>query len=178
MMGKKVEIAVGSKVRLNLFESTDITQEYISWLNDPEVVRYSNQRFSLHNEESCRRYLNSFENTDNLFVSVRTKSDDALVGTMTAYRSIQHRTVDIGIMIGCRAVWGAGIGQDAWDTLLQWFADQRQVRKITAGAMRCNLPMIKLMERSGMLLEAVRPKQELLNGVPQDLLYYGKFCDY
>jgi RimJ/RimL family protein N-acetyltransferase len=43
--------------------------------------------------------------------------------------------------------------------------------------MRCNAPMVKLMERSGMTLEAVRPQQELLDGVPQDMLYFGKFRD-
>jgi RimJ/RimL family protein N-acetyltransferase len=69
------------------------------------------------------------------------------------------------------------MGQDAWNTLLNWFIDERRVRKVTAGTMRCNAPMVKLMERSEMTLEAVRPQQELLDGVPQDMLYYGKFRD-
>lgn len=167
----------GSKVVLRPFESTDITAEYIAWLNDPQVVRYSNQRFVRHTEESCRCYYESFANTANLFVSVRMPGDDLAVGTMTAYVSSQHETVDLGIMIGRRSVWGGGVGQDAWNTLLEWFIVQRRIRKATAGTMRCNQPMIKLMERSGMTLEAMHPKQELLDAVPQDLLYYGKFRD-
>jgi hypothetical protein len=34
-----------------------------------------------------------------------------------------------------------------------------------------------LMERSGMKIEATRIGQELLDGRPQDLVYFGKFCD-
>lgn len=165
----------GSKVILRPFERTDITPEYVAWLNDPQVVRYSNQRFVRHTEESCLRYYESFANTGNLFVSVRTSGNNSAVGTMTAYVSSQHETVDLGIMIGDRSVWGHGIGQDAWNTLLDWLVIQCRARKVTAGTMRCNEPMVKLMERSGMVLEGVQKKQELLNGIPQDLLYYGKF---
>lgn len=168
---------LGSKVLLRPFAATGITTEYISWLNDPQVVKYSNQRFICHTEESCRRYLDSFTNTPNLFLSIQRKADDRAVGTMVAYVFPHHKRADISIMIGNRSVWGGGIGQDAWNTLLNWFIEQRRIRKVTAGAMRCNLPMIKLMERSGMTLEATRQKQELLNEIPQDILFYGKFCE-
>ncbi|MFH2135423.1 MAG: GNAT family protein [Pseudomonadota bacterium] len=166
---------LGEKVLLSHFVESDITSEYISWLNDPQVVRFSNQRFVCHTEKSCQNYYDSFANSPNLFICVRTLNDNVAVGTMTAYVSPHHETVDIGIMIGRRSVWGAGVGQDAWNTLLNWFIGQRRIRKVTAGAMRCNAPMIKLMERSGMKLEATRSKQELLDGVPHDILYYSKF---
>lgn len=167
----------GSKVVLRPFVAADITDEYVAWLNDAEVVKYSNQRFVSHTLESCRRYYDGFAGTANRFVSVRSMVDGAAIGTMTAYASPYHQTVDIGIMIGRRSVWGNGMGQDAWNTLLNWFFDERRVRKATAGTMRCNAPMIKLMERSGMTLEAIRPQQELLDEIPQDMLYYGKFRD-
>jgi len=170
------DLLSGEKVYLRPFTRSDITSEYVSWLNDPLVVRFSNQRFARHTEESCQRYLDSFKNSPNLFVSVRMQSDDLAVGTMTAYVALQHQTVDVGIMIGRRSVWGHGVGQDAWSTLLDWLSVQTQIRKITAGTMCCNLPMIRLMEHAGMTLEATHPKQELLDGIPQDVVYYGKFC--
>ena len=165
----------GSKVLLRPFELSDITPEYVSWLNDPEVVRYSNQRFVTHSEDSCRHFYDSFKNSHNHFLSIRLQDDDLAVGTMTAYVSPQHETVDIGIMIGNRSVWGKGIGQDAWNTLLHWFISQPTIRKITAGTMCCNQGMIKLMERSGMKLEGSQKKQELLDGIPQDILFYSLF---
>lgn len=159
------------------FVAADIGTEYIGWLNDPEIVKYSNQRFVRHTRESCLRYFHSFAGTPNMFLSVRRSADDSAIGTMTAYVSAHHKTVDIGILIGHRAVWGGGVGQDAWNTLLNWFMTQSEIRKATAGTMRCNTGMVKLMERSGMTLEAVRPAQELLDGVPQDMLYFGKFSE-
>jgi len=166
---------VGSQVLLRPFLQSDITPEYVSWLNDPEVVRYSNQRFIRHTEASCLRYWESFRDTPNLFLSVRTRTDDLRIGTMTAYISLPHGTVDIGILIGRKSLWATGIGQDAWDTLVCWFIEQRRIRKVTAGTLSSNKGMIRIMERSGMHCEAIRPKQELLDGEPTDIHYYGKY---
>lgn len=167
----------GEKVVLKPFTVSDITDEYVSWLNDPQVVKYSNQRFKRHTKETCSKYLESFQGTDNLFIKIERKYDGLFVGTMTAYVSAHHQTVDIGIMVGNRSVWGNGIGQEAWNVLLDWFLAQDTFRKVTAGTMKCNKAMITLMERSGMTLEAVRRGQELLDGIPQDIVFYGRFSD-
>lgn len=165
----------GKKVKLTRFGERDITDDYIGWLNDPEVTRFSNQRFVRHDRESCGRYLASFEDTQNLFVSIRRLDDDRAIGTMTAYVSPHHGTADIGILIGDRSVWGAGYGQDAWDTLLEFLATQPGMRKLTAGTLACNVPMIRLAENSGMELEGRRRAQELVEGEPVDMLYFAKF---
>ena len=170
-------ICEGEKVFLSIFTINDITTEYVFWLNDPEVVKYSNQRFKMHSISSCQSYLASFDQTSNLYLKIVRKCDGQFIGTMTAYVSTPHQTVDIGIMVGVKSVWGSGVGQDAWNTLIKWFIHQSAIRKITAGTMQSNAAMLKLMERSGMVFEARRQKQELLNGIPEDLLYYGLFCD-
>jgi RimJ/RimL family protein N-acetyltransferase len=165
----------GDKIQLRPFTALDIDDAYIGWLNDPDVVRFSNQRFLAHDRESCLRYLASFEGTDNLFMSARLLSDDRPVGTLTAYVSTHHGTVDVGIMIGDKSVWGMGYGQDAWNTLTNWLLCRKDIRKLTAGTLACNYGMIKLMERSGMTLEAVRKAQEMVEGRPEDILHYAKF---
>jgi RimJ/RimL family protein N-acetyltransferase len=81
----------------------------------------------------------------------------------------------MGILIGERSSWGKGLGGDAWFSLLNGLLSLRQIRKVTAGAMGCNQSMIRVIQKSGMQLEAIRPKQELLDGEPQDILYFAKF---
>ncbi len=165
----------GNNVLLKPFSASDINAAYMGWLNDPNVVRFSNQRFFKHDRESCMRYQASFEGTDNLFMSVRRLSDDSPIGTITAYVARHHGTVDVGIMIGDSSVWGMGYGQDAWDTMTSWLLGCEDIRKLTAGTLACNLGMIKLMERSGMSLEAVRKAQEIVEERSEDMLYYAKF---
>lgn len=165
----------GNRVLLKPFLAADINETYINWLNDPNVVKYSNQRFLRHDRTSCMRYLASFEGTANIFMGVRRLSNDELIGTITAYVAHHHGTADVGILIGDQSVWGMGYGQDAWDTMTNWLLGRADIRKLTAGTLACNFGMIKLMERSGMSLEAVRKAQEIVEGSPVDMLYYAKF---
>jgi RimJ/RimL family protein N-acetyltransferase len=165
----------GRAVVLRPFGPADITPAYVGWLNDPQVVRYSNQRFRHHDAASCAAYLAGFDRSDNVFASVHRASDGLAVGTLTAYRSRHHGTADIGILIGDRAVRGHGLGHDAWDTMLAWLAAQPGLRKLTCGTLACNILMRRLAERSGMQLEATRRAQELVDGRPEDMLYFARF---
>lgn len=174
-MSANAPALVGKLVTLRPFGADDITDQYIGWLNNAQVVRFSNQRFRRHDAESCAAYLASFEHSANHFVSIRRRTDDVAIGTMTAYVSLPHQTVDVGIMIGAPDVWGHGYGQDAWDTLLAWLAGRADIRKITAGTVEGNTGMQRLMQRSGMSLEARRVAQEIVEGQPQDIVYYARF---
>jgi len=78
-------------------------------------------------------------------------------------------------MLGDKSTWGKGYGWDAWNTQLPWLSQLPFIRKITAGTMRANSSMMSLLKRSGMTLEAVRFGQELLDGKPQDIVYYCFF---
>lgn len=167
----------GSRAVLQRFSETDITEAYISWLNDPVTMRLSNQRFLRHDRQSSQRYLATFEDSANLFFSVRNKLNGNAIGTMTAYVSPMHGTADMGILIGDRSAWGQGFGLDAWTTLLHHLLAQTHIRKITAGTLACNAPMLSLAAKSGMLPDGQRSKQELVDGVPHDILYFAKFAD-
>lgn len=170
-----VEGLRGAKVVLRRFTRADLTPRYLGWLRDPQVVRFSNQRFRRHDLETARAYLAAFEGSDDLFLSIHHIDLDRAIGTMTAYVAPQHGTADIGILIGDTAVWGQRLGQDAWDTLVNWLVGEAKLRKVTAGAMAANRGMARVMEQSGMRLEATRRAQEILDGTPQDIVYYARF---
>lgn len=164
-----------AQVVLRRFNVGDITDSYIGWLNDSEVVRFSNQRFRAHDRESCQRYLFTFEGAENLFLSIADAETGRAIGTMTVYVSLPHNTADMGIMVGDPAVWGRGFGQAAWSMMADWLLESGGVRKLTAGALACNVGMIRLMERSGMQHEATRHAQEIVEGRAEDILYYARF---
>ena len=168
-------ILSGGKVCLHRFDEMCITPQYLSWLNDPKVVRYSSQRFREHTDQTSRAYLTTLNNSPNLFLAIRMRDCLQMVGTMTAYVAEVHGTVDIGLMVGDRTQWGKGIGLDAWQTLMGYLLTERKMRKVTGGTLRCNVGMIRIMERSGMQLEAVRVGQQMVEGEAQDEVYFAKF---
>lgn len=165
------------RLRLEPFDESCVSAEYLSWMNDPEIMRFSNQRFRAHTRESARAYMSSFAASPNLFLAIRLADSRRLIGTMTAYVAEPHRTADMGLLIGDRAQWGQGYGLEAWTALMSHLFETRKMRKITAGTLRRNVGMKLIMERSGMHLEAVRSRQEIVEGVEEDVLYFARFVD-
>jgi ribosomal-protein-alanine N-acetyltransferase len=163
----------GVAVELDIFNNSNITADYLSWLNDPIVFQYSNQRFISHDSDSCIEYLKSFDETCNLFLTISVKKTKKHIGTLTVYFNEDHGVADIGIMIGNRDVWGKGYGQDAWNTILSWLLNNKNVRKVSAGTLACNFPMKSIIENSGMSIEGVRKEHEVHNGEPQDVILFA-----
>ena len=164
------------RLRLRPFEAANINAKYLGWLNDPEVTRFSNQRFHQHTAESCASYLASFTSSSNSFLLIEQLEDQGPIGTATVYRNIRHGTADIGMMLGERRCWGKGYGREAWQAVLEALLAETGMRKITGGTVRPNRAMIRIMEQSGMTLEAVRARHELIEDQAVDLLYYARFA--
>jgi ribosomal-protein-alanine N-acetyltransferase len=166
----------GAKTFLRPFQENDITPAYLGWLNNPQVVRYSNQRFKQHTVETSRQYLATFAGSTNNFLAICDHAGGAMVGTLTIYRNLHHGTADIGILLGDPTTWRRGFGLDAFCTVAQALERSRQVRKLTAGTVAVNQGMVRIMERAGFELEAVRRAHEELDGQPVDVFYYARFC--
>ncbi len=173
---KSIVTCESARLRLRNMTAEDITPTYVGWLGDPEVVRYSNQRFVTHSIESCRTYLSSFDDGPNLFLAIRLRDTDQMIGTMTAYIAPQHHTADLGIMIGDRTQSGKGHGIEAWSTLMRYLLDQHAIRKVTGGTVAANAAMVRVMERSGMQPDGRRKDQEIIDGQPEDIVHYALFA--
>ena len=166
----------GDKIKLRPFKESDITPAYVDWLNDFEVTRFSNQRFNRHTYSTCVDHLRSFIGTSNKFFLIQDRFSEIPLGTLTIYWNLNHRTADIGLMVGDKRSWGQGIGLDAFYTAVTQLTNSGKVRKITAGAITNNTGMVRIMEKAGLILEATRRDQELIDGRPVDVVYYAKFC--
>ena len=164
----------GAQVRLKLFDESHITENYLAWLNDPVVVRYSSQRFIQHTHKTSAKYLASFIDTENILLAVYLKETGSYVGTMSVYFSKVQQGADIGIMIGDPSCWGQGVGGDAWRTVLCWLIDVAQVNKVTGGTLRCNTGMLNIMVNSGMVLTSAWQEFELIEGQSVDVVYFEK----
>ncbi|MEA9598569.1 GNAT family N-acetyltransferase [Polynucleobacter sp. AP-Sanab-80-C2] len=165
------------KIFLEKFNHKHITPQYISWLNDKNLMQFSNQRFNSHSTTTCQTYLNSFAESNSFFFSIHDFSSSEQIGTITANFFPAHKTVDIGMLIGHPSYKGKGFGKEAWTLLMSWLEKQPYVRKITAGTSCRNIGMIKIIEFSGMTFECKRVKHEVINHIPSDVYFYSKFTD-
>ncbi len=161
------------------FTTEYLTQSYVDWLNDKEIVKYSDQRFVPHSLASCKQYCESFYESSNEFWVVLAKAENELkhIGNITTYSDKNHGLVDISIMIGEKSLWGQGFGLEAWNGMCNYLLGINSTRKITAGTLEVNIPMLKIFEKAGMVKDGFRKKNCLFEGTSVDMIYYAMFSE-
>ncbi len=162
--------------RLRLKSATldePMLRSMIGWLNDPVVVRYSEQRHHRHTVASQRRYIEMFANRNHL-LSIFYCEDNILIGSATILADLPNDVADIGIMIGERSMWGKGLGLEAWTAVCDRCLTGG-FRKVEAGCMACNVSMMSICSHYGMMEEGRQEDHFLCNGQPTDLVHWGKF---
>lgn len=165
--------------RLTIFPFSDkfITNEYVGWLNNPEIVRFSEQRHKNHSIESCKDYWLTFSGTLNYFWAITLKNKGyEHIGNINAYVDEPNKTADIGILIGEKTLWSCGFGLEAWNVICLFLINEIHIRKITAGTMSSNTGMIRIFTKSGMIEDGRRLRQCILDGKEVDVSYYALFA--
>ena len=143
--------------------------QMVQWLNDPEVVRYSEQR---HRKHDCEDQLNYIDNGADIFREIH--AGDQFIGTISAYIDRPNSVADVGILIGDKSVWGQGYGTEAWIA----FCDHlflHKIRKIEAGAMNLNKGMIAIFQKYRMHFEGYRNSHFIVDKEPVHMVLWGKF---
>lgn len=130
------------------FEESDITELYLSWLNNKSHLKFSSQKLQSHSQESALRYLSKFKNSENLFLFILWNVIP--IGTSTFYFSPNSSSLDIGILIDPKMA-GLGHGKKIWGILLEIARTFPEVKSITAGTHEENQAMLKIFASHGML---------------------------
>ena len=86
-----------------------ITKEYINWLNDKRVVKFTEQRFFKHDESSVKKFvlknLNSKKITYSEFFFKKKHVGNIKLGPIDK----KYKKSDISYIIGKSRLWNKGI---------------------------------------------------------------------
>jgi len=161
------------------FSERHLTDRYVGWLNDKELMRYSEQRHRVHTFDSCRAYWKSFKSTPHYFWAIETLGSDAThIGNINGYISETNSIADIGILVGGtseNSYRNIGYGVEAWVAVCDFVFSKLKIRKISAGTMSINTPMLRLMSRVGMVPDGERARHYLCGGNEVDIVYAAFF---
>jgi RimJ/RimL family protein N-acetyltransferase len=172
--GAIVEL-VTPQLILRPFRTSDITNEYISWLNDKELMKYSEQRHRLHTYESCLKYYEAISSSHGFFWAIVARRDRVHIGNITVHIDLHNNLADVGLLIGAKPYGGRGLGFEAWNRVLSYLLQEIGVRKVVGGAMAENIPMISIMKKSEMALDCIRKRHYILDGAEVDLIYMAAY---
>ena len=156
-------------IKLVKFKKKFITKAMISWLNDKNLMRYSEQRFFKHTRASCIKFYSDNLRSNNLYYAIF--DENRHIGNIRVVVDKFNSVADIGILI---AYQNHGYGNIAWKKIMNILV-KKGVRKITGGAMITNKAMIKIFTNHRMKLEFRKIKHFKLQSSYVDLVSYYYF---
>jgi RimJ/RimL family protein N-acetyltransferase len=171
----KTKIIETNRLLLKPFTKEFLTDQYVSWLNNPEVVKYSEQRHRKHCIDSCLEYLESLNSSAAIMWAIVRKREEDHIGNINVYIDEKNSIGDIGIMIGETSAWSGGYGTEAFSGLMDYLFEKKELRKVTAGCIANNKGMVKIMQKLGMIDDGRRPRQYVVDGKEVDLVYMAMF---
>lgn len=166
-----------ARLSLSVLDSNAVSQEYVNWLNDPEVNMYLEARWAFHSLESVKSQVDIFFQSDSdvlfgIFLPSRPKVHIGNVKLSGIHPT--NRIAEIGFLIGRKEYWGRGFASEAIKSVCDWALLDRDLRKVSAGAYSVNLGSIKTLEKVGFQREGVlREHVQLTTEARCDIYRFG-----
>jgi len=159
-------------IKLIRFTKIHITDEYIGWLQDPEVNKYLYiGRFPV-----CRENIIIPAENDEKNMMFAVIVDGSFIGTCSLHKiDTINRNGEIGYMIGNRNFWGKGIGTAVVRALTDYGFNRLNLHKISAGVEEPNIGSCVALEKNGFTKIAAIPENYYSNGVYLNTIIYCKF---
>jgi [ribosomal protein S5]-alanine N-acetyltransferase len=158
---------------LTLVPIQESIPDYSRWLNDPEVVKYSELRHKQHSHESCLEYIRSFDQVYDCMWAIYVIGPDMHIGNITINIDRNNNVGQMGMLIGEKWAWGRKYGREAWGAVIGW-ATTHKVRQIEAGCMSANSGMRRVAATTEMQHGATVSQHFLLDGKVQDKMIFRR----
>jgi ribosomal-protein-alanine N-acetyltransferase len=170
-------VTIDGNLSLRVMAEKDITPAYVAWLNDDEVVQYTEQRFYHTSAGDVRSFIDKMsENPTELMYGIFF--DDQHIGNIKLGNiNSQHQTANLSYLIGARKWWGKGIASLAIATITEIGFQQIGLMKICAGVYENNIASSKVLLKNGYSLESRRVGQYVYKNKRIDALLYAKHKD-
>lgn len=161
------------KINLKKISKKDIISDYINWMNDYEVVKFTEQKYFKHTKKNIKNFLEKI-NKDKYSLIYGIFFDDLLLGTVKIGNINQiHKTADISYIIGNKKFWNKGIGSIVVRKICLIAFKQLKLKKLIAGTYSVAIASQKVLKKNGFKQEGILKSQIYFNKKRLDHYIYG-----
>ena len=151
----------------------DVCQEWVDALNDPEIVKYSNQRLSKHSLNSQTSFLKKklVDKSSRIFIF---KNDDQMIGIGEISKiDFKNLNAEISYMIINKSFWGKGIGTQIVQKLILVGFNELNLNKLFAGTNSSNIGSQKVLKKNSFQIEGTQKKHLITDNGFEDKIMFG-----
>ena len=161
--------------KLNL--TKDISDKYLTWMNDLEIHKYTEQKHIKHSLSQIRRFVKEKNKSKNEFlygIFLRRNKIKIHIGNIKLGPiNFIHKSSEISYFIGERDLWGKGYTTLAIQEIVK-IAKKKGLKKLKAGLYEMNIGSKKVLEKNNFKLEGKMKSEIIYKGKRYNSYWFGK----
>lgn len=161
-----VPLIDGKRIYLRGIRPQDAEGDYCRWMNDNEVTRYLESRFTPHSVQSIASFITQVnESSDSVLFAIVVRDGNTHIGNIKI-GSINwiHHYADVGLLIGSKAHWGKGFATEALNLVVEYAFRELNLHRLEAGCYSNNIGSIKAFKKAGFIEEGIMEERYLCEG--------------
>jgi [ribosomal protein S5]-alanine N-acetyltransferase len=172
-------LVVGRLVGLRYFLEEDINDDYVTWMNDPEVISYLEHVDLPVTRQNLEDYFHSLSQRESQHLLAIIDLD-----TMRHVGNLKIGPVDtvnskcfLGIMIGDNKSRGRGVGTEATRLGLEFAFRHLRLNRVELSVSVDNTSAVRAYDSAGFVVEGRRRQARWIDGHPVDAILMSALRD-
>lgn len=175
IINNKIPILESERLLLKPITQEHCTETYVSWMNDPEVIRYleTGGNYTL---DTLSVYIVNTVTNKVYFWGIHIKESNKHIGNIKIDPiNFRHGYGEYGILMGDRSEWGKGYAMEASKVIFDFCFKILQLRKVNLGVISSNETAIALYKKLDFVVEGVFKQHGYYENNLEDLIRMAKF---
>lgn len=146
-------------------------QSLNEWINDTEIIQYTNTYRPISEKESREWFENMYKNKNNFVFAISLLENDEIIGTcgLYDYEPISGKA-ELRMKIGNKDYQSKGLGKIALKMLIDFGFRDLNLQKIWLKVFSDNERAVKLYENAGFVKEGLLTNDIFIKGIYKDVL--------
>ena len=168
---------INEELILKILREDDVSDEYVNWLNNYELMRFTEQIYEKHTIEKVISFVKNKLNSNSEFLFGIFYLGKHIGNIKMGPIDYNHKVSDISYFIGENKYWGKGIASKVVDRVVRFGFENLFLNKINASCYETNYASEKVLKKCGFELEGIRKKQYIFEGKRVNALLFGKLSN-
>lgn len=171
---EKLIIKSDDLIKLRILNKTDVTDKYVDWMNDYEVVKFTEQRFYHHDKSKIKKFVIEKLLSENDFLFGIYSKNEHIGNIKIGPINWRYKNSEISYIIGNKDFWNQGIATKVICSILDFGFNQLKLYRITAGYYENNLSSAKVLKKCGFKIEGYNYNEIIFEGKRYNLVRVAK----
>ena len=148
-------LEIYEEVQLRILQEKDVTDKYVNWMNDYEVVKFTEQHSFTHTKEMVNEFVTKKFNSKCDFLFGIYFNNNHIGNIKLGPINTNNLISDVSYFIGDKKLWGKGIASKALMSVIHFAFNTLKLEKINAGYYQEAVASEKLLSKCGFKFESI-----------------------